>query len=77
MSNVIYDEIEKVYMQERDLPEIHAGDTVKVYFKIEEGERVRTQVFEGIIIAVRNSGLSRSFTVRKISFGIGIERIFP
>ena len=77
MSNVIYNAIEKDYMQQKDIPEIHPGDTAKVYFKIEEGERVRTQVFEGIVISIKNSGISRTFVVRKISFGVGVERIFP
>ncbi len=53
------------------------GDTVKVYFKIVEGATERVQVFEGIVIAKNNSGIRRTFTVRKISYGIGVERIFP
>ncbi len=53
------------------------GDTVKVYFKIVEGTNERVQVFEGIVIAKNNSGLRKSFTVRKISYGVGVERIFP
>jgi len=77
VSSEIYDEIEKEYMKDKDLPEIRPGDTVKVHFKIEEGGRKRTQIFEGVVIAIKNSGLSRTFTVRKISFGIGVERIFP
>lgn len=53
------------------------GDTIKVYFKIVEGTTERIQVFEGIVIAKNNSGISRTFTVRKISYGVGVERIFP
>lgn len=53
------------------------GDTIKVYFKIVEGSTERIQVFEGIVIAKNNSGIRRSFTVRKISYGVGVERIFP
>lgn len=53
------------------------GDTVKVYFKIVEGTNERVQVFEGIVIAKNNSGIRKSFTVRKISYGVGVERIFP
>ncbi len=53
------------------------GDTIKVYFKIVEGSTERIQVFEGIVIAKNNSGVRRSFTVRKISYGVGVERIFP
>ena len=77
MSNLVRDLIEKQSMQEKEIPEIHSGDTVKVHFTITEGGRKRTQIFEGVIIAIKNSGMSRSFTVRKISFGIGVERIFP
>jgi large subunit ribosomal protein L19 len=53
------------------------GDQVKVHFKVIEGENERIQIFEGVVIRKRGSGLSESFTVRKISFGIGVERIFP
>lgn len=53
------------------------GDTVKVYFKIVEGATERIQVYEGLVIAKNNSGISRTFTVRKISYGVGVERIFP
>ena len=53
------------------------GDTVKVYFKIVEGTTERIQVFEGVVIAKKNSGIRRTFTVRKISYGVGVERIFP
>jgi len=54
-----------------------SGDQIKVYFKVVEGGNERIQVFEGTVIRVRGSGLSKTFTVRKISFGVGIERIFP
>jgi len=53
------------------------GDTVKVFFKIVEGATERIQVFEGLIIAKNNGGIRRTFTVRKISYGVGVERIFP
>ena len=53
------------------------GDTVKVFFKIVEGTTERVQVFEGIVIAKNNSGIRKTFTVRKISYGVGVERIFP
>ena len=69
-------EIEKEYLR-KDIPEFSPGDTVKVYYRIKEGEKERTQVFEGIVIAKRGGGIRETFTVRKISFGIGIERIFP
>jgi large subunit ribosomal protein L19 len=54
-----------------------AGDQVKVYFKVVEGGNERIQVFEGVVIRMKGSGLSETFTVRKVSFGVGVERIFP
>jgi large subunit ribosomal protein L19 len=60
-----------------DLPVIEIGDTVKVFVKVKEGVRERLQVFEGIIISKKNSGIRETFTVRKISYGVGVERIFP
>lgn len=77
MSNVIYQELEKNIMKNKQIPVFHPGDTVKIHYKIKEGERERTQIFEGVVIAIKNSGASKSFTVRKISFGVGVERIFP
>lgn len=56
---------------------IHIGDSVKIHYKIIEGKRERIQVFEGYIIAIKGSGLSKTFKVRKISYGIGVERTFP
>ena len=63
-------------MLRTDFPEYKAGDTVKVHVKIKEGEKERIQIFEGIVIGMSNRGSSRSFTVRKISHGVGVERIF-
>ena len=60
-----------------DIPEFKAGDTVKVHLRVREGDKERIQVFEGVVIKKRNNGLSSTFTVRKVSFGIGVERIFP
>lgn len=60
-----------------DLPEFRAGDTVKVHVRVVEGGRERIQVFEGVVIGRRGSGPKASFTVRKISFGVGVERVFP
>lgn len=60
-----------------DLPEFKAGDTIKVHAKIIEGEKERIQIFEGVVIQRRNSGISETITVRKISKGFGVERIFP
>jgi large subunit ribosomal protein L19 len=65
-------------LQKRDLGVFFkSGDQVKVHFKVVEGENERIQVFEGVVIRIKGSGLSETFTVRKVSFGVGIERIFP
>ena len=61
----------------RDLPPFRSGDTVRVHVRITEGEKERTQVFEGVVIRRRRGGASATFTVRKVSYGIGVERIFP
>ena len=68
--------IEKEQMR-FDLPYFKPGDTVKVYVKIREGDKERIQVFEGVVIRKRKGAASASFTVRKVSYGIGVERIFP
>lgn len=60
-----------------DLPGFRAGDTVKVHVRVVEGGRERIQVFQGIVISRRGSGIRQSFTVRKVSFGVGVERTFP
>jgi large subunit ribosomal protein L19 len=60
-----------------DLPRLRPGDTVRVHVKIKEGEKYRIQVFEGVVIAQKNNDISSTFTVRKVSSGYGIERIFP
>jgi large subunit ribosomal protein L19 len=60
-----------------DLPHFAAGDTVKVYVKIKEGEKERIQVFQGVVISKRGGGTNATFTVRKVSYGIGVERVFP
>ncbi len=60
-----------------DIPEFNPGDTVKVHVRVVEGNRERVQVFQGVVIARRGDGARESFTVRKVSFGIGVERVFP
>lgn len=60
-----------------NIPEFRVGDTVRVDVKIIEGKRERIQAFEGIVMARRGSGISETFTVRKISYGVGVERVFP
>ncbi len=64
-------------LEKRGVPEFKPGDTLRVHTKVVEGTRERIQVYEGLCIARRNAGLSSSFTVRKISFGEGVERVFP
>ncbi len=61
----------------KTLPPFKAGDKVKVHVRIQEGEKERIQIFEGVVIRIHNSGAGSSFTVRKISYGVGVERIFP
>lgn len=77
----IIEQLEKEQMEKllekRNVPEFTPGDTLKVHVKVLEGSRERIQAYEGVCIARRNSGLNSSFTVRKISFGEGVERVFP
>lgn len=60
-----------------DIPDFRPGDTVRVHVKVREGQRERIQVFEGVVIRRRGSGISETYTVRKISYGVGVERTFP
>jgi len=60
-----------------DLPAFRPGDTVKVHVKIKEGDKYRIQIFEGVVVALKRNRISSTFTVRKVSFGYGVERIFP
>ena len=68
-------ELTSAYMKE--VPTFYPGDTVKVYVKIKEGNRERIQLFEGLVIKRQGGGISETFTVRKISYGVGVERTFP
>ena len=70
------DLIEKAYLR-TDIPDFRPGDTVKVHVRVTEGTRERVQVFQGVVIRRQNGGLRETFTVRKISFGVGVERTFP
>lgn len=72
----ITDLVDKKSMRD-DIPEFQAGDTVKVHVRVVEGNKERVQVFEGIVIARRGAGINESFTVRKLSSGVGVERTFP
>lgn len=60
-----------------DLPELNIGDTVKLYVKVKEGAKERIQMFEGTIISKKHGGISETFTVRRVSYGVGVERVFP
>ena len=75
MSNLI-DEINAASLRD-DIPAFRPGDTLKVHVKVVEGARSRIQVFQGVVIARQGGGVSETFTIRKISFGVGVERTFP
>jgi large subunit ribosomal protein L19 len=70
------DQIESAYLRD-DLPNFSPGDTVRVHVRVLEGGRERTQLYEGVVIARKGGGIRETFTVRKISYGVGVERIFP
>ncbi|WP_456401889.1 50S ribosomal protein L19 [Persephonella sp.] len=74
--NALIREIEKEYMP-KNFPEFRVGDTVRVHVKVKERNKERIQVFEGVVIRIKGSGTGKTFTVRKESYGVGIERIFP
>ncbi|MEP0773948.1 MAG: 50S ribosomal protein L19 [Acidobacteriota bacterium] len=69
-------ELEKEQMRQ-DVPDFGPGDTVRVHVRVREGEKERVQVFEGVVIARRGGGIGETFTVRKVSYGVGVERVFP
>lgn len=69
-------EVTQQYLK-TDIPDFRAGDTVKVHVRLKEGEKERIQIFEGLVIARKHGGIAETFTVRKISSGIGVERVFP
>ncbi|WP_287152495.1 50S ribosomal protein L19 [Candidatus Solincola tengchongensis] len=70
------DVVESEYLRD-DIPDFRPGDTVKVHVRVVEGNRERIQVFQGVVIARRGGGTRETFTVRKVSFGVGVERTFP
>jgi large subunit ribosomal protein L19 len=72
----IIDRLEATMLRS-DLPKIAPGDTVKVHVKVKEGEKERIQVYQGVVISIKGGGMRTSFTVRKVSAGIGVERVFP
>lgn len=72
----VIQEIEKGFLR-TDIPAFHPGDTLLVKVRIKEGDKERTQPFEGIVIKMRSGALRSTFTVRKVSYGVGVERVFP
>ena len=72
----LIDEINAVSLRD-DIPSFRPGDTLKVHVKVVEGSRTRVQVFQGVVIARQGGGVSETFTIRKVSFGVGVERTFP
>ncbi len=75
--NGVLEKVKKRYLPKKDYPNFKVGDTVRVHYRIKEGDRERIQPFEGVVIRIRGSGMDKTFTVRKESYGVGIERIFP
>jgi len=69
--------VEEKFVEKKDFPEFSAGDTITVYYEIKEGEKTRTQFFKGVVIQRRGSGATETFTIRKMSGTVGVERIFP
>ena len=69
--------VQDEFVEKKSFPAFQAGDTITVYYEIREGEKVRTQFFRGVVIQIKGEGLSKSFTIRKMSGTVGVERIFP
>ena len=76
MKEKLIELVEKDYIQS-DLPQFKAGDTIVVHYKVKEGNKERIQLFEGVVIRVSGGGIAKNFTVRKVSSGVGVERIIP
>ena len=72
----VIEQLEREQMR-LDLPSFSPGDTVRVHVKIKEGDKERIQIFQGVVISKRKGGINASFTVRKVSYGVGVERVFP
>ena len=69
--------VQDEFVAKKDLPKFNTGDTITVYYEIREGDKVRTQFFKGVVIQIKGTGLTKTFTIRKMSGTVGIERIFP
>ena len=69
--------VQEKFVEKKDLVDFAAGDTITVYYQIREGEKVRTQFFKGVVLQRRGSGVTETFTIRKMSGSVGVERIFP
>ena len=69
--------VQNEFIEKKEFPEFGTGDTITVYYQIREGNKVRTQFFKGVVIQIKGQGLSKTFTIRKMSGVIGVERIFP
>ena len=69
--------VQEEFVAKKEIPNFKSGDTITVYYEIREGNKVRTQFFKGVVIQIKGSGLTKTFTIRKMSGTIGIERIFP
>ena len=69
--------VQEEFLTKKEIPTFKSGDTITVYYEIREGEKVRTQFFKGVVIQIKGTGLTKTFTIRKMSGGTGVERIFP
>ena len=69
--------VQDEFVTKKEIPNFKSGDTITVYYEIREGEKVRTQFFKGVVIQIKGTGLTKTFTIRKMSGEIGVERIFP
>ncbi len=76
MNHTVLQEVEQPYLK-RDIPEFRPGDNVRVHVRVVEGGKERIQIFEGVVIARKNRGIADTITVRKVSYGVGVERTFP
>ena len=75
--NAIVKSIQEELVKNKNFPSFKAGDSITVYYEIREGEKIRTQFFKGVVIQIKGEGLNKTFTIRKMSGTIGVERIFP